>query len=31
MGRGERAIGTGEAEYETVSKESGERMLARKD
>ena len=31
MGRSERAIGMGEAEYETVSEESGERMVAQED
>ena len=31
MGRGERAVGTCEAEYETVSEESGERIVARED
>ena len=31
MGRGERAIGKCEAEYETISEESGERMVAREE
>ena len=31
MGRGEITIGACEAEYEAVSEESGERMVARED